>query len=314
MLGYRSIFAVPGEGIVDAVRSQLHGWLRSKGYRADRLEENGPVAAIGDRVESVLTSEWLQDGSRSALFMLREDRDPNGAWISQVIVHEPASPKSPSWVWIDVEQEGSSRPTAAVPNLARRLLDVLPATDGGARLGAAPAIVTEDDVPDLVAALSSQQRRGPVFVAGSSEILPLTRWTEYVGKLLHDTVGLAAGYVLNPGATEALRESLGPRHAVIAGTLRTYLPGIEPASSSMLCATASSPPTRSSVPPIAGSGTLSAHVRERSRCPKVRRGGRPGPRRGCSRRPIRGFWSGVRQCWSMPIPLPTEVLPWRARP
>ncbi|WP_454293567.1 hypothetical protein [Salana multivorans] len=133
-------------------------------------------------------------------------------------------------MWIDVEQEGSSRPTAAVPNLARRLLDVLPATDGGARLGAAPAIVTEDDVPDLVAALSSQQRRGPVFVAGSSEILPLTRWTEYVGKLLHDTVGLAAGYVLNPGATEALRESLGPRHAVIAGTLRTYLPGIEPAS------------------------------------------------------------------------------------
>lgn len=230
MLGYRSLFDVEAPSVVDAVRSQLYAWLRGKRYDADALADNGDVAQIGDAAEAVVTSEHLQDGSRSMLFTLRESSDPNGAWISQVIAHEPAHSRNPPWIWIDVEQEGADRRIAKTPRLARDLLGVLDARDGGASLAATPTQVGVDDVDDLVRALESASRRGPVFVAGTSADLPLSRWTEYVGRLLHDTVGLAAGYVLDSEATAALRERVGERHAVAPGSLRTYLPGVDPES------------------------------------------------------------------------------------
>lgn len=230
VLGYRSLFDVEAPSVVNAVCSQLYAWLRAKRYDADALADNGDVAQIGSAAEAVITSERLQDGARSMLFTLRESGDPNGAWISQVIAHEPARSRNPPWIWIDVEQEGADRRIAKTPRLARDLLDVLDARDGGASLAATPTQVGVDDVDDLVRALESTARRGPVFVAGTSEDLPLSRWTEYVGRLLNDTVGMAAGYVLDSDATAALREQVGERHAVAPGSLRTYLPGVDPES------------------------------------------------------------------------------------
>lgn len=230
MLGYRSLFDVDTTEVIDAVHAQLHSWLRHKRLNADALVENGNVAQIGQSAEAVMTSETLQDGARSSLFTLRESGDPKGDWISQVIAHEPAHGKNRPWVWIDIEQEGATTRQAAIPNLARGLLGVLDARDGGASLGAAPTRVGIEDVPQLLEALESHQRRGPVFVAGSSDELPMGRWSEYVGRLLKDTVGLAAGYVLDSEATDALTKAVGARHSVAAGTLRTYLPGLDPGS------------------------------------------------------------------------------------
>lgn len=230
MLGYRSLFDVDRADVIDSVHAQLHSWLRRKRYDADALALNGDVALIGANAEAVMTSEDLQDGSRSSLFALRESGDTNGAWISQVIAHEPAHGKSRPWVWIDIEQEGAQVRQAAIPNLARALLGVLDARDGGASLTATPTRVGLHEVSSLIEALESRTRRGPVFVAGSSDELPIGRWSEYVGRLLKDTVGLAAGYVLDAEATEALTERIGARHAAGPGSLRTYLPGLDPGS------------------------------------------------------------------------------------
>lgn len=233
MLGYRSLFTVPGSGVLDATREQLYSWLRHKRLEADRVEENGLPVLIGSGAEAVMTAESLQDGSRSLLFTLREDRSRGEAWISQVIAHTPARSAHghEPWVWIDVEAEGVTESKyTQIPRLARSLLEVLQGDDGGARLGAAPEIVGVEGVHDLVAALRSGERRGPVFVAGTSADLPISRWTEYVGGLLRDTVGLAAGYVLDAEATAALHDAVGDRHAVTPGTLRTYLPGVDPNS------------------------------------------------------------------------------------
>jgi uncharacterized coiled-coil protein SlyX len=114
----------------------------------------------------------------------------------------------------------------ATPKLARNLLEVMPAHDGDLRLSATPELVGVDDVEALASALQRERRRGLAFVAGSHPGLPLQPWTDYVGKLLHQTNGLASGYVLHPNATERFAELMGPTHAASPATVRTYEPGV----------------------------------------------------------------------------------------
>ncbi|ROR72382.1 hypothetical protein [Bogoriella caseilytica] len=231
MLGYRSIFTVDVDGDpVPAVLAQVQTWLQGKQYAPQALTANGDVAQVGDRAEAVITTETDADGSSSALFTLREDSDPRGAWITQIIAHTPAGAGQRPWVWIDVEQEGVDDVWAARPRVARELLAKLPGDDHGAPLTPCPTLLGADEVDGLIDVLTSRERRGPVFVAGSSETLPINRWADYVEGLLRETVGLSAGYVLDGKATERFAEAVGARHAVRPGTLRTYLPGLDPSS------------------------------------------------------------------------------------
>lgn len=232
MLGYRSLFHVDRarRGITAEVLAQAHSWLRSKNYDADALAVNDDVALVAPHAQAVITAESGQDGSTSTLFTLREDHTVNGTWITQVVVHEPGADRADPWVWIDVEKEGDDEVWAARPRLAEMILGVLPGDDHGARLTATPTLVDAGGVDQLVDVLTSQQRRGPVFVAGSSEDLPIEKWTAYVSQILRETVGLSAGYVLDGDATARLVRLVGARQAVQPGTLRTYLPGVDPSS------------------------------------------------------------------------------------
>ncbi|MEE6288795.1 hypothetical protein V2J52_14165 [Georgenia sp. MJ173] len=178
----------------------------------------------------MITTETSADGSSSALFTLREDSDPKGAWITQIIAHSPGTTGERPWVWVDVEQEGVEDVWAARPRVAREILATLPGDDHGAPLTPTPTLIGPGEVEELVNVLTSHQRRGPVFVAGGSESLPIERWAEYVEALLGETVGLSAGYVLDGPATERFAQVVGTRHAVRPGTLRTYLPGLDPSS------------------------------------------------------------------------------------
>ena len=232
MLGYRSLFEVDAgdSSAIAEVLAQVHSWLRSKGYAADSLVENGDIARIGPGVEAALTSEEGRDGSHSALFALREETDPRGAWVTQIVAHVPRRDRGRPWVWIDVDQEGVDDVWAGRPRVAEMILQVLPGDDHGAHLMPRPTLLRAEGVDELVDVLTSRERRGPVFVAGSSEELPMAEWATYVSGLLGETVGLSAGYVLDGDATARLAGLVGGRHAVEPGTLRTYLPGLDPAS------------------------------------------------------------------------------------
>lgn len=232
MLGYRSLFNVEADGrdVTTEVLAQAHSWLRSKGYDADRLAVNADVALVAPHAQAVITSEASRDGSHSSLFSLREAHRDNGTWITQVVVHVPGRERDEAWVWIEVEKEGFEEIWAARPRLAKMILDVLPGDDHGARLTSQPTLVDADGVEHLVPVLMSRERRGQVFVAGSSDELPIQKWTTYISGLLGETVGLSAGYVLDGEATARLANIVGERHAVRPGTLRTYLPGLDPSS------------------------------------------------------------------------------------
>ncbi|MGJ4844146.1 hypothetical protein [Leifsonia sp. Le1] len=115
------------------------------------------------------------------------------------------------------------------PRLAEWLLDVLPLADGS-RLAAGPRHVGVADVDELLALLESSSRRGPIFVAGTDSRIPFDSFVRRLSKWSKETVGLAQVIVLDPDATEAFSSAVGKRWATPAWTLRTYLPGLDLAS------------------------------------------------------------------------------------
>ena len=240
MLGYRSYFTVAGvahgQQMVPAALAQLYAWVRSKRYDADAIVP-GATVQIAPGVEATLTLDTEPDGSESVFFLMQE-KSPAGDWTSQLVLHDPHTHRREPWVWLDVvapdtagDDGSGARPRwTARPRLAQSLLEVLDGRDGGARLDPEALVAGADDVDDLVAALRDPHRRGPVFVAGSDDTLPLQPWSELVRALLHQTTGLAAGYVLDADATRRFARTVGPRHAVAPGTMRTFMRGVDPAS------------------------------------------------------------------------------------
>lgn len=235
MLGYRMFFSVAeNQSAVAALAlEQMHSWLRSKGYDADRLVPSEWVG-LAQGVEGLRLEHHGQDGSETVRVCLVEERDPGRRWVSELTVHVPGAASKDSWVWLDVdapefeESSATRKPLwTGTPRIVRGLLDVMVARDGVARLGAAPQVVTPDELPAVLEAIRDQNRRGIVFVAGSDEEMPLLRWKTMVERLLWETVGLAAGYVLDAEATSLLRSELGPKYSVAPGTVRSFLPAVD---------------------------------------------------------------------------------------
>lgn len=230
MLGYRSFFTVTavrdGGDLVPAVLGQIYSWLRHKHFDAD-LVLPGSVVTVGAGAEATLTIDETGSGGRSLFFALRESR-AEGTWTTQLIAHDPGTAKRDRWVWVDIDapthkHDQDRAKWTAPPRIARDLLEVLDARDGGAILDPAPGTVTADAVPELVLAIEDPSRRGPVFVAGTDDTLPMQPWRDLVTKLLKQTTGLAAAYVLDAEATRQFATKVGDTHAVLPGTMRTFL-------------------------------------------------------------------------------------------
>ncbi len=223
MLGYRTYFTVGGQDVLDTTLPQLFAWLKRKRYDAGEVRP-GTVSTIGPGVESVLTNMNDQDGSRSVLFQLREKKE-TGTWLTQLVAHQPGSPKRDPWVWLDVDNPEGRH--VAVPRLARALLEVLDARDGAASLSPSARMIGVDEVPELLDAVRDERRRGPVFVAGTHEALPLQPWQDLTNGLLRETTGLASAYLLDAEATERFADLTGRTHAVAPGTLRSFLRAVD---------------------------------------------------------------------------------------
>lgn len=226
MLGYRSLFTVARDSLHGAevemlIASQLHAWLRGKGLNADAVTP-GTVSDVGQGAEAVLSVEETASGSTSSRFLLTEA----SGWTSQVVVHDPRDGRHDPWVWIDIVSP-DEQTVARTPRLAKMVLEVVDARDGGAVLDPSVRTLFKEDVPALITALRAADRRGPVFVAGSSRDLPMEAWRRLIERLLRDTTGLAAGFVLDPAATEEFERQVGGSHAVAPGTLRTFVSGVD---------------------------------------------------------------------------------------
>lgn len=227
-LGYRSFFSVPQDEEstpIPAAAAQLHSWLRHKRYDVDALERDRLVTIAEGVTASVF---WLsdRDGSETYRATVTEFRSPKETWESVLTVHVPGRATDSASVLLDIS--GPIQPRT--PRLAGMLTGALPAYDSTAVLADLPRKVSETDLEAVVRAICDPDRRGLLFVAGMSAELPYDDWYRYVSKLLKQTTGLAASYFLDPAATISLEQALGPTHAVAPGTVRTFLPGADPAS------------------------------------------------------------------------------------
>ncbi|GIL27543.1 hypothetical protein [Actinocatenispora comari] len=213
-------------GIAGLVSGQMRSWLAGKIPGFD-LDDVGP-GVHRPTAEHELT--FLTDTTRDAdtvRYRLREFKS-GGEWATTLLM-QWRSGRQRAWLSISVEAPEGGResiPWVARPRLVAGVLDVVDAWDGTAMLRAAPTWLDARAVPDLVQVLIDSRRRGAVLVAGTDATFPRENWSKLITDITRETLGLAATYILDDEATDALRGEIGPRFDVPVGALRTYLPGV----------------------------------------------------------------------------------------
>ncbi|MGK4583225.1 hypothetical protein [Kitasatospora sp. HPMI-4] len=147
------------------------------------------------------------------------------------------APDAAPLTWVRLEAEhlvsGPGVRTAGrvpVPELARRLLPLLDATDGSAAVGTSARLVTPADLDALIDELCDPERRLPTVVASVPSGVPLDDWLPgTVEPLMRQLTGLAVLYTLDHAALPLFNVAL-EYHKVYGGAVRTYLPEVDPAS------------------------------------------------------------------------------------
>ncbi|GAA2273196.1 MULTISPECIES: hypothetical protein [Kitasatospora] len=140
-----------------------------------------------------------------------------------------------TWVRLEAEHLASGPGVrtvgrAQVPELARRLLPLLDATDGPATVGPSARLITPAGLDALIDELCDPERRLPTVVASIPSGVPVDDW--FVGTvepLVRQLTGLAVSYVLDHAALPLFNVAL-EYHKVYGGAVRTYLPEVDPAS------------------------------------------------------------------------------------
>jgi hypothetical protein len=247
-LGYRSIFTVGAEQ--DAVRvaaEQFRSWLRQKHYDADAVTPG--VHDVAENVLLAVTELRPQDGSHSLRYRLTES-GPVAEWTTTITARTGG--REPGWIWVDVnappyhrgsgspprrDASGSGSPEPAddprwtgVPRLVRDMLSVTEARDGELVLAGRPTLVGTEDVDALIAAICDPERRGSALVAAPIPGVSMPVLVGHVEQITRESVGLAGAYVMDEDAAQDLQGSFGQLQSVPLGAIRTYLPGVDPAS------------------------------------------------------------------------------------
>lgn len=222
-LDYRALMTCTQQSTwLELVEDQLASWLQQKGWELD-VRTDGRHIYSGRQ----LGLRHHQDGhSRSLRARLTEPDPSRGTWTTELIAHE--RPAGGGWLSIDVENENGH--FVAVPRLAKFLMQVLPLADGELQFADEPQVFRDHQLDQLMDLLCDEERHGLVFVAGTAtDGLPFDGFVSLVKKWTREVYGLAQVVVLDPAATKNLTRAFGDAHGVKPWTLRTYLPGVDPA-------------------------------------------------------------------------------------
>ncbi|WP_370418942.1 hypothetical protein AB8O64_10830 [Streptomyces sp. QH1-20] len=160
---------------------------------------------------------------------LREDK-AEATWRTTVTAVRSTTGDG-GMVSVDLECFPNSAQTfrTSKPNLIRSLLVELEPRDGISRLSVNALRVTHDRVHSLVDVLCDPERQMPTIVA-ARPTQPDPLWSERVAGTMRDVAGDASTYLLwDLAAVDAFREAIGHDHRVGPGSVRTFLPLVDPA-------------------------------------------------------------------------------------
>lgn len=222
---YRALMACSQTGAwLGAVEDQLASWLRTK--KSWELDARVDGRYTDGRRELEIRHH-RGSHSRNIQARLVEQDTPQGTWTTELLVHERI--EGGGWISVDVENDRGR--FVDVPWLAKYLMQVLPLSDGTLHLVDEPQIFRAHQVDEVIDLLCDEQRHGLVFMAGTDHAgIPFDPFVAAVRRWTGQVFGLAQVIVLDPDATQGLAAAFG-LHSVRPWSMRTYLPGVDPASS-----------------------------------------------------------------------------------
>lgn len=202
------------------ILEQFDEWLREKGIEAD-LSRN-QVEKYGDRELSLIHRRAHHGHDVSGRLLEPTD---DGVWKSEVLLH--VHDRDSGWLRIRVTNDRGR--FVAVPRLATYVMDVIDTLDGPAQYTSEPRVLRGTGAEEFLDLVCDPNRAAPIFAAGSDHTLPFDRWVAKVGQWTKQVRGMAHVIVLDPPATQVFHDLVGASHSVRPGTIRTFLPEVDPA-------------------------------------------------------------------------------------
>ncbi|WP_432091463.1 hypothetical protein [Streptomyces sp. NRRL F-5630] len=229
-LAYRTVLHVrPPQlyDMLDAVRSATGAWLRRK-YPKMGWPFGTGNHPLSDTSTLFSHAAYDEHGAEYATRLrLREDAE-DATWRTTVTA---VRAEEAGTVCVDLEcfpNEGRN-PRPGKPALVHTLVEKLQPHDGPARLAVNPFQVRAERVPDLVDVLCDPERRLPVLVAARPADPPRL-WRDRIKTTVRAVAGDASVYLLEDrDAVDAFRDAVGYDHRLSVGSLRTFLPLVDPA-------------------------------------------------------------------------------------
>jgi hypothetical protein len=204
---------------LERVVAELEKWLSDK-LREPVSIEVGAQKVVINRPGVMLRVIQQQDRTVRALHAEFRETNQAGTWIVEIAAAED----SKGGGWLALNASSASGQPVSRPRIALNLFSVLNLVDGGMRVAPDAAMVTPARVDELLSALLSSDRRGPVLVAATDDQLPFDAFREQVTAWARETVGLAHVAVLTPPATVQFAETVGDALAVKPWSIRTFRP------------------------------------------------------------------------------------------
>jgi len=225
---YRALWQTGGDDPVEQAATQFIGWLHSKDLSDLDIPEDGEVSAEG--IEVAVRRGQNDDGSIGR-WVLREEKEGGDRWVTTMTVISP-SDEAESWFWIDVENVSTNflkNVEPAAPRLVSSLFDAFPDSHrGNQALIAAPVDLLPDQLDGFLDELIDVDRDLPVVVFGYDSAIGLDGSMKRSEIAARRLAGLCRVYRLGPLGEQNFASAVGPDLAVWGGSVRVYLPGVDP--------------------------------------------------------------------------------------
>lgn len=217
MLTYRSVFEIDAsDAFKRIVEPSLYEWmLKRKGFDLDTLSPRW-------RVSEASRASLVEYESASNRFRRLRLEEGTGYTTTVTTIERR---NEPSRFWIDIDSPPDGAP-AMPPAFLRDVLSQVTGRDGKAHLAATAPLLSSDDIAELIEWINDDERRGVLFVAGTSSELPLAEWRKLVESITWASCGMASTVVLDAEATQIFNELHSPKnYQVPPGTVRSFQPG-----------------------------------------------------------------------------------------
>ena len=242
-IAYRTIIRGDSAEISDQAIDQVVGtWLQAK--RLELPPPNGSIISNGKTLSHFRldTSEWSAtrwtlDEIWSEPSWFTGPTQPNRHGVTTITA---VRVNSDVWFWVEVDSpllvykpswsdEVIEEPqTSGTPMIVTKLMDAFELVDG--RSPAMPEVLTissEQHYRGLLASLADEERFSAIYVSTPPPEETLDSWKHKVEALTQGSTGMAINVVIDPNLTQQILPTMGFKHSIPSGALRTFLPGVK---------------------------------------------------------------------------------------